>query len=308
MTDSNLRPKKKRHKSWLALRLELLVYKGIQLVLRLMPLRLVRLVGRILGALSSRIFSRRTRLAVGNVRTTFPERKPEAHQEIVAECWRHFCAELLIYIRSLNLPAATIASGIEVVGRDLFDSVRALDKGVIVYSAHFGSWESAITVLPTLGLPFTVVARALDNELIDRDVVRGRERAVRIVNRRRAARDLIGALRKGEGVVVLPDQAVLPREGAVVPFLGRPAWTMTAPARLALKFGAPMIGCFAVPDGTRIRVEFRSPIVIDNLEEGERNEAGVTRLMNDAISGVIREHPEYWLWLHDRWKRVGTTA
>jgi Kdo2-lipid IVA lauroyltransferase/acyltransferase len=27
-----------------------------------------------------------------------------------------------------------------------------------------------------------------------------------------------------------------------------------------------------------------------------------TQKINDIVEGWIREHPEQWLWLHDRWR------
>jgi KDO2-lipid IV(A) lauroyltransferase len=59
---------------------------------------------------------------------------------------------------------------------------------------------------------------------------------------------------------------------------------------------------FCIPDGLRHRLEFEEPIRVDELTERERDPEALTRRLNDIMSRRIRERPELWLWMHDRWK------
>jgi KDO2-lipid IV(A) lauroyltransferase len=107
-------------------------------------------------------------------------------------------------------------------------------------------------------------------------------------------------------IVLLPDQAVLPREGVAVPFLGRPAWTTPAPAKMALRHAATIVFAFCIPDGLGHRLEFEEPIRVDELSESERDPLALTTRINDVISRRIAARPELWLWMHDRWKGIAT--
>jgi KDO2-lipid IV(A) lauroyltransferase len=129
-----------------------------------------------------------------------------------------------------------------------------------------------------------------------------------VVDRRRAARALMKGLAENAVVILLPDQAVQPREGVLVPFMGRKAWTTDAPAKLALRSGATIVFGFCIPDRTRHRLEFEGPIVVDELNESERNPTALTERINDVISRRIAAHPELWLWMHDRWKGTGESS
>ena len=83
---------------------------------------------------------------------------------------------------------------------------------------------------------------------------RAHPRAHRRRGRRPPARRARAATRRWprrRAVVLLPDQAVQPREGILVPFLGRPAWTTDAPAKLALRHGSTIVFGFCIPDGPR---------------------------------------------------------
>jgi KDO2-lipid IV(A) lauroyltransferase len=150
------------------------------------------------------------------------------------------------------------------------------------------------------------VARRLDNEYLERDLARIRARTgAEVIDRRHAARPLLKALEENGVVVMLPDQAVLPREGILAPFLGRPAWTTPAPAKMAVRRSSAIVFVFCIPHETRHRLEFAEPIRVDRLTEAERDPVALTTRINDVISRRIAARPDLWLWMHDRWKGTG---
>lgn len=259
--------------------------------------------GRGMGRLAARLLKRRTNLAISNLSRTFPEKSEAECRAIAIACWEHFGETLLEYFRTQRDPMSAIAARFDIENREILDSVLASKRGVILASAHLGSWEFGASLLTTVDAEITAVARLLDNEYLQRDVLRARGRSgVNIVDRRRAARALVQTLERGGLVVMLPDQAVKPQEGVLVPFLGRDAWTSVAPARLSLKYDAPIIGVFCYPNGERFRLEIAEPIDPRRLSESERTVEEVTRRLNDMISARIRKKPELWLWMHNRWK------
>ncbi|MCC3264412.1 hypothetical protein LLE87_40270, partial [Paenibacillus polymyxa] len=54
-------------------------------------------------------------------------------------------------------------------------------------------------------------------------------------------REFVRALRRGESVGMLPDQAPSVGDGVWVPFFGRLAYTMTLPGKLASQTNVPII-------------------------------------------------------------------
>jgi KDO2-lipid IV(A) lauroyltransferase len=95
---------------------------------------------------------------------------------------------------------------------------------------------------------------------------------------------------------------VQPREGILVPFLGRPAWTTDAPAKMALRQASEIVIGFCIPDETGHRLDFEEPIRIDQLSDDGKNAEALTLRINEIISRRIAARPELWLWMHDRWK------
>ncbi|MGH9456796.1 MAG: lysophospholipid acyltransferase family protein [Thermoanaerobaculia bacterium] len=255
------------------------------------------------AGMARRVLRKRDRIALRNLRLVFPDLPESEVRRIASECWRHYARSTFDFLRTIEVPPEAIADRFSFEGpRDeVFATLR--DGSGIFVTAHLGSWEMAASILSRFDRDVRVVARPLDNPLIDQRLLRARTRTgITIVPRRRAARDLVRALDRGGLVIMVADQAVRPREGVLVPFLGRPAWTTTAPARLALRFGVPIWCVYAVPEGEGFRLRIDEPIRPEALPPEQRTVEAITARMNEQISARIRNAPALWLWMHDRWK------
>lgn len=293
----------RRRKNALLQRVEYLLYRAIARSVRPASNETLNRWGIRLGNLGRRILRGRDRLAMRNLAASFPEKSEGERRHILDECWRHFGREALATIRMQHVPLEEIPSHCPFVDAHILEEAIARGRGVVLISAHYGAWEIAGLAIMALVRNVHTVARPLDNELLERDLVRIRARTgAEVVDRKRAARALLKALARKGVVILLPDQAVLPREGILVPFLGRPAWTADAPAKMALRQESEIVFAFCIPDATGHRLEFEEPIRTDQLSDAEKSAEALTERINDVISRRITSRPELWLWMHDRWK------
>jgi Kdo2-lipid IVA lauroyltransferase/acyltransferase len=293
----------RRRKSKLQQRLEYALYRGVARALRSASDQAVVRWGARLGMLARRVVRGRDRLAMRNLRMVFPDRPEPERRRILDDCWRHFGRETLDGIRMQYFSPEEIAARCPLVNAEVLDEALARGRGVLLISGHYGGWEVGGLAVMSRVRHVLTVARPLDNEYLERDLARIRERTgTEVVDRRRAARALYKALSENAVVVLLVDQAVQPREGVIAPFLGVPAWTADAPARMALRLGSTIVFAFCIPDGLRHRLVFEEPIHIEDLNDGEKEPVALTGRINDVISRRIAAHPELWLWMHDRWK------
>jgi KDO2-lipid IV(A) lauroyltransferase len=270
--------------------------------------RVYRWGGRF-GAICGRLLRGRDKLAMRNLRLTFPERSEKELRATLDECWRHMGRQLLLYVRMQRMTLDDILTRTDIINREYLDDALARGRGVILISAHYGSWEVGGLAVTHITKNVRTVARRLDNEYLERDLARLRaSTGAVIIDRRNAARALMKALADNAVVVMLPDQAVQPREGILSPFLGRPAWTTPAPAKMAVKRDSTIVFVFCIPHKTRHRLEFEEPIRVDQLTEEEKDPVVLTTRINDVISRRIIARPDLWLWMHDRWKGTGDPA
>jgi KDO2-lipid IV(A) lauroyltransferase len=297
----------RRRKGAILQRLEYLLYRAVASGANRASDRSISRWGTRLGNLARRVLRRRDRLAMRNLRATFPQMGEGERRRILNACWQHFGRETLTTIRMQNLPIEKIAASCPFVNAHLLEQAIGRGRGVILISAHYGGWEVGGLALMALVKNVRTITRPLDNEYIEQDVARIRARTgAAVLDRRRAARAMLKALSENAVVVMLPDQAVLPREGILVPFMGRKAWTTPAAAKIALRAGSTIVFTFCIPDATGHRLEFEQPIFVDQLSEDERSPEALTRRINDVISRRIESRPELWLWMHDRWKGTAT--
>jgi KDO2-lipid IV(A) lauroyltransferase len=296
-----------RKKSRFVQRVEYVLYRGIAALVRAASeARVYRWGGRF-GSLACRVLRKRDRLAMTNLRASFPERDEASLRATLDECWRHFGREVLGYVRIQQFPLEEIAKRCPFVNPEVLTEAIARGNGTVLISAHYGGWEVAGLALLAHVENVRTVARRLDNEILERDLARFRATTgAEVIDRRKAARPLMQGLADNAVIVLLPDQAVLPREGVRVPFLGRPAWTTPAPAKMALRHDSTIVFAFCIPDGLGHRLEFDESIRVDELSENERDPVVLTARINDVISRRIAARPEWWLWMHDRWKGNAT--
>ena len=296
-------------KSWLLQRSEYALYRAVAWGARRLSKNGVLRWGDRLGNLARRILGSRDRLAMRNLHETFPEKSDTELRSTLDDCWRHFGREALLYIRAQDLPFEEIAAQVQFVNAGVLEDAIARGKGVILISAHIGGWEIAGLAVMSLVKNVRTIARPLDNAFLERDLARIRSRTgAAVLDRKRAAREMMHALSENAVIVLLPDQAVLPREGVLVPFLGRPAWTTPVPAKMAVRRGSTIVFAFCIPHGSEHQLEFGNPILVDQMTEAECEPEALTKRINEVISERIAAQPELWLWMHDRWKGTGTAT
>jgi KDO2-lipid IV(A) lauroyltransferase len=186
------------------------------------------------------------------------------------------------------------------------DTLAARGNGLLVISAHFGSWELLPAIALFLKTPLNVIVRPPDNPLVHRLSESYRRRCgYRAIGRRQQAiRETLRALHRKEIVGVLMDQSSVRRESVEVAFFGIKTFTPVGPALLALRAKCPVVGVFLVCEGSgRHRIVVTDEIPIARTGHLRRDLEENSRRFNDIIEAQIREHPEQWFWLHRRWKK-----
>ncbi len=198
-----------------------------------------------------------------------------------------------------------IIDSIEVEGFEHYLSAKAKGKGILFITGHCGNWEMTALGFGARVEPFAVIARAQNNPYLNKLVEKTRARyGNRIIYKQGALMPIVSELRQNKGIGILMDQAVLPEEGCIIDFLGRPAWTMKIPAIIARKLGAAVLPSFIRREGDKYIGTFYPPVELSQEKDAEKAIMEDTKNFSGYIENYIREHPTEWLWIHRRWKRT----
>jgi Kdo2-lipid IVA lauroyltransferase/acyltransferase len=178
-------------------------------------------------------------------------------------------------------------------------------KGVLYLTGHIGAWELSSYAHPLYGFPLHYMARPLDNARVNALVNEYRcLSGNRPVFKNDSARTVLRILRESGTVGILADQNTMPEEGVFVDFFGKTACTTTGIARVALHTDAAVVPGYAVWDERmqKYRLRFEPPVELIRTGDSERDVFENTQKFAKVIEGIIRKHPEQWVWVHARWK------
>ena len=173
-------------------------------------------------------------------------------------------------------------------------------KGILFLTPHLGSFEICARY-NTRDIPGTVMFRPPRKALLAPllETARNTAKVKAVPATMQGVREFVRALRHGELVGLLPDQAPGAGEGVWAPFFGRMAYTMTLPGKLAAQTGAAVVVTAGerLPRGRGWRMHYiRVPNPLPDDAEGQ------AALINAAMETLIRQIPQQYLWGYNRYK------
>ncbi len=263
-------------------------------------------LGRSLGDMIRILSRKKTLLARENLELAYPELRgtPEADR-LIRDVYRHFGQVGAEFLRFPVLDEDWLKKHVQVSGLEHVFSLLKEGKGVLAFSAHFGNWEMAIKRL-ALEIPeqIHVVIRRIKDPNVHEFIRDYRERfggAVSILQDRGAG-PMIRILKKNGIIVTVLDQNAGVDEGVFSPFFGRPAATYTSVARLSFRLGTHLLPVFDTRiSSTDHHVHLGLPLPVLELPEEEAVRQ-LTDLCTFRIESMVRQYPEQWIWMHNRWK------
>lgn len=230
----------------------------------------------------------------------------ETARPAIAEAGR-FVAELpKLWMRP---PAQSCLTNVQVEGQSHADQAFAQGRGVIFFGPHCGSFELGPQVLaelygPLHG-PITAIYRPARKAWLARleRIARNRPYLNVLPASLSGIRLMHRALKANQAVALLTDQVPPQGLGTWAPFLGRPAYTMTLAARLALQSGAALVpvSCERLPHGRGYFLKIRPAVAGLQADEESGLLNAVTRI-NQAIEAIVLSQPGQYLWAYARYK------
>lgn len=272
---------------------------------RALPFRFAVKLGGSLGTVAYHLIGKSRTITEENLRRSFPEKSEDEIRCIAKEVFVNQGKNAFEFFCYPRLSAARIKNLVGVENEEGYLTAVAEGKGVLMASAHCGSWELLGASLCARGFAINVIAKRVYLDTINQLLVDLRSsKALKVILRsdRDSARKMLKALRARETLALLIDQDTdVP--GVFVDFFNRPAWTPAAVAVLALKTGAPVILALdtRLPDDTH-RVDITGPLELIRTGDHEKDVLENTRAVTKLIEGHIRKYPGQWVWMHERWK------
>jgi len=281
---------------------------GILKFSRILPEEAVYTLIKIFALLLHAASGRRRRLSLRNMEIAFPKKSLTERKYLVKQAFINLSESMAFnaLIMSGRITNERLMDCVEVDDWDKFEQAAASEKGLLIFSAHLGNWElMAQYIALRQRKPLNVIARQTNNRLLEDRIVRPlRERfGINIFYKKNALMKIVKASKKGETTGLLIDQRLNLREGVAVEFFGKKTGTTATPALLQIRFGITTLPTFMVKSGKhKYRFIIGDPVQWnDNGKPMEEQVLELTCIHQKIVEDMIRQYPDQWFWVHNRW-------
>ena len=287
---------------------ERLEYAAVWVIVKTLgalPRGMARAVAAAVGFALYGMLPKLRRTAEFNLRLAFPEWDDARRRAVIAGMVRNLGWMAAEFARFPRYTRENIEQAVILEGHENFLNGQRRGKGVLYLTGHIGAWELSSFAHALYGFPLQYMARPLDNARVDALVNRYRSLSGnQPIFKNESARTLLKILKEAGTVGILADQNTMPEEGVFVDFFGKSACTTTGIARVALHTDAAVVPGYAYWDESigKYRLRFEPPVELIRTGDGERDVFVNTQKFAKVIEGIIRKHPEQWVWVHARWK------
>jgi len=263
-----------------------------------LPLKLNHYLGAFIGQLLYLLNTDAKKVTRKNIAICFSELSKNEQRSLIKksliETGKNLTESSLIWNQSFSENAKHIRN---IHGENYLDT----DENTILLVPHLGCWEITGRVIANTRA-ITFLFKPLKKQQQNQYLFERRNQG----NLTMAGADQSGvlklqrALKQGELIGILPDQDPGQEGGIMAPFFNSPVNTMTLLVRLAKKYNARVVMCWAnrLKKGRGFDLNFEP---LDLTSSSDDLFEQVT-LMNRAIEDLIRRFPDQYMWSYSRFK------
>lgn len=188
-------------------------------------------------------------------------------------------------------------------GLENFQTANTKGKGVIFLTCHLGAFDLQVSNMAMRGLNPNIIGTPLKDKRLN-DLLweyRNAHGAIAIERGKETFR-MIKVLKSGGSVALLIDQDTKVKT-VFVDFFGIPAATPVGATVLAMKTGAAVVPTYIYLGEDNLQHMHILPELPMRITGNEEEDIVFnTQLLTNFIEEQIRNHPEQWVWMHERWK------
>ncbi|HJD55411.1 MAG TPA: lipid A biosynthesis lauroyl acyltransferase [Rickettsia endosymbiont of Pyrocoelia pectoralis] len=190
---------------------------------------------------------------------------------------------------------------IEIIGMDNIEKLNG--QPFLLFTGHFANWDVALKLIHKFYPKFNIIYRKANNPYVNRLINESRasDKLSLIPKGPDGSRALIKAIKKRESIAMLVDQKM--NDGIEVPFLGRPAMTANAIAKIALQYGYPIVPCQIIrKKGSYFRAIVHPALSFKQTGNNKIDSYNIMVNINQHLGEWVKQNPSQWFWFHNRWK------
>lgn len=285
-----------------------LIFGATYYGVRTLPRTLSYAIGHVCTWLAWRCMTSTRSAVADNLAPLFPHENRASLERRALDTFRSYARDAVDFLCALGTPLGDPSQLFDIVDehREVFESLLARGRGIVLITGHYGNWEvGSLLIRNALDLPLTIVAMAETDPTVNRIRLEMREKlgaqTIEVRQSLDTALQIRRCLADNQIVAMLVDRH-FGKDRVPVTLFGRPAWLLRTPLLMAQVSGAPVLPCAIERIGPgRFKARPGTPIYVDRDQPRDAAIAAAAQAVADALAARIREHPEFWYHFYRYW-------
>ncbi|PSL19442.1 lysophospholipid acyltransferase family protein [Shimia abyssi] len=280
-------------------RLTDLFFRGFLRMMLALPLETrLHLTGKLTSNILAPLTGSRRRIR-NNLALAMPELPADEVKRLTREVPYHMGRSVMEIYSHADLKEHCKTNQLTGPGVPALQEAQATGRGVMIITGHIGSYVAARYSMQDMGFTLGALYKPMRNPAFNAHYVDAMSANgfPMFEQSRRGLSEMVKHLRSGGMVAIVLDQRI--NSAPILSFMDKPARTALSAAEMALKYDALVIPGYGIrnPDNS-FTITAGAPIPHTTAAE-------MTQALNDHLAAEVRNHPEQWMWTHNRWKNAG---
>ncbi|MCX6333218.1 MAG: lysophospholipid acyltransferase family protein [Bacteroidia bacterium] len=279
------------------------IFYGFNWIITLLPLRVLYLFSDLIFLFFYYFPGYRRKVVRTNLNNSFPDKSEKEIITIEKKFYRHLCDLFIETFKLTHLSSRQLMKRVPLTNPELLEKLYSEGRDVAAILGHFGNWEWLICLPLYANYKFVSIYKPLANNHFDKFMIDNRTRfGMTVTPMQHVVRDVLNNRKNKIRALYsfLTDQT--PAKGDIrfwSNFLNQETPVYRGAEKIASKYDMAVI-FFNIQKVKRGQYYFTIELLFEHsagLPEYVITETHVKRLEE-----IIKEHPEYWIWSHKRWK------
>ena len=269
-----------------------------------LPLGVTYYLSDLLYVLTYHLIRYRRRLVERNIAKSFPDKNEAEVKRIAQGFYRHFSDFIVESLRLFSISQKEVIKRCRVVNPEVIDPFFKNGRSIILVGGHYNNWEMlAVAMDPQVKHHAVGIYVPLSNSFLNRTFINSRSRfGLGLVAKYDVSSFFEENNDKRVTTIFGADQSPFWTSKNIywTTFLNQETGVMFGTEKYAKEYNQPVVFT-RITKKSRGHYEISFELITENPAETGHFE--ITEKHTRMLEKQIQEHPEYWLWIHDRWKR-----
>ena len=274
-----------------------LIIIAISFIFNILPRKISLIFGRSLGLIIYYLIPIRKKVALKNIKESFPKLSNKEYLRILKETYKHFGMIFADFLRQKRLNKKNI-NKIVTIDKSTIKLLKE-NEGSIIMTGHLGNWEYFLPILGLNDIKFSIVAQTIKNSYLNTLFLKNRSfENVQIIFRNEGTEKMIEALKNKFHLGLASDQNA-GRKGTIVNFLNDKISIPKGAAIFHIKTKKPIYIGYCIMN-KKYNYEFAIEL-LDTSKINLKKSDCIKKINNKfarSLEQRIKKYPNQYFWFH----------